>query len=121
MTALIVEDDKMSYLIAELILKDLGIAVRHALSAGEAYSIFENETPDFVLMDLGLPDIDGYEASKSIRSNNSILSHIPIIAISATLNQDIYDKVNDYDLRGPLSKPLDKTSLKALLEELELL
>ena len=76
---LIIEDDKSISKLLELTLKTRDYKVKVANNGLTGLSIFLSEKPELVLLDLGLPDIDGMEVIKQIRS----IDHTPIIVISA--------------------------------------
>ena len=77
------------------------------LTASRAFGVAEHEHPDLILMDLSLPVIDGWEATRRIKAN-AALCNIPIIALSAHAmigdeERALQSGCNDY-----LSKPLDE-------------
>ena len=74
---LVVEDEVMNYLFLEVLLKKTGATIFHAVTGKEAVDIAKsNPDIDIVLMDIQLPEMDGYEATKIIKSFNP---HLPII------------------------------------------
>ena len=92
LSVLVIEDDKyISNFIAVSLKKD-GIQVRHAESADEGLFLFSSNHPDVVLLDLGLPDKDGLEVIKEIRS----FSSTPIIVVSAREQEK--EKIEALDL-----------------------
>ncbi|MGE5678899.1 MAG: response regulator [Pseudomonadota bacterium] len=84
---LVVEDDKYIISLVTMLLKDEGYKAIEATSGKEAISLFLANNPDIILLDLGLPDIDGMEVIKKIREK----SNAPIIVISA--REEEYDKI----------------------------
>ena len=90
-TVLVIEDDKYIMSLVNMLLKDEGYKTIEATSGKEAISLFYANNPDIILLDLGLPDIDGIEVIKNIREK----SNAPIIVISA--REEEYDKVNALD------------------------
>ena len=80
---MVVEDE---YVIANDIkysLEDMGYEVRSMVSSGEdAIERVSREKPDLILMDIQLPGLDGYEATRRIKSNPA-LQHIPVIAVTS--------------------------------------
>ena len=76
---LIIEDDKYIQNFISLSLKTNGYIFDNASTGMEGISLFYNNNPDIVLLDLGLPDIDGNEVIKLIRT----ISDIPILVVSA--------------------------------------
>ena len=84
---LIVEDDKYIMSFVTMLLKDEGYKTIESTAGKEAISLFLANNPDIILLDLGLPDIDGIEIIKKIREK----SNVPIIVISA--REEEYDKI----------------------------
>jgi len=76
---LIIEDDKYILNFISLSLKSSGYTFDTAVNGMDGMSLFYSNHPDLVLLDLGLPDIDGIEIIKSIR----MISEVPILVISA--------------------------------------
>jgi two-component system KDP operon response regulator KdpE len=88
---LVIEDDKYIMSLITMLLKDEGYKIIEATSGKEAISLFYSNNPDIILLDLGLPDIDGVEVIKNIRER----SNAPIIVVSA--REEEYDKINALD------------------------
>jgi len=84
---LVVEDDKYIMSLITMLLKDEGYKTVQAVTGKEAISLFYANNPNIVLLDLGLPDIDGIEIIRKIRER----SNAPIIVISA--REEEYDKI----------------------------
>lgn len=106
---LLVEDDKS---IAESVvasLKQAGLDVHHVMTGADAISAVSDISPDVVLMDLGLPDMDGLDASKTIRETSAV----PIIIVSA--RGDELDRVLGLELGADdyVVKPFSQRELLA--------
>ena len=79
---LLVEDDpKLPELLAEL-LQDSGISVLHAPTAADATVLVRDANVDLVLLDLGLPDMNGFELLKQLKDSLET-QHIPVIVLTA--------------------------------------
>lgn len=100
---LIVEDEPMSVMVIEQILKPYQFQLLIAVNGADAVEKFKIHHPDLVIMDLYMPEMDGFEASRQIRK---ISEQTPIIVISTTdiseetLKQDIGI---DYLLKKPFN------------------
>jgi two-component system cell cycle response regulator DivK len=79
---LLVDDDDMSRDMIRARLTRLGYAVITAINAKEAIQAAHEESPNLILMDLCMPEMDGFEAAKQLKTNDTT-AHIPIVAISA--------------------------------------
>lgn len=82
-----------------------------------AIALTEQERPDLILMDLSLPIIDGWEATRRIKANEQ-LKHIPIIALTAHAMVGDEKRARESGCEDYLSKPLDEDLLFAKLEQL---
>ncbi|RPH63182.1 MAG: response regulator [Acidobacteria bacterium] len=81
-TILIVEDNEASRDALARRLERRGYRILVAVDGQSAVSMAQSEQPDLILMDLGLPGIDGWEATRQLK-NESATRHIPIIVLSA--------------------------------------
>ena len=106
---LIIEDDKSISKLLELTLKTRDYQVKVATNGLSGLSIFLSEKPELVLLDLGLPDIDGIEVIKQIREIDST----PIIVISARDSEEEKVKALDADANDYLTKPFLSEELLA--------
>jgi two-component system KDP operon response regulator KdpE len=88
---LVVEDDKYILSLITMFLKDEGYKTVEAMSGKEAISLYYANNPDIILLDLGLPDIDGMEVVAKIREK----SNAPIIVVSA--REEESDKITALD------------------------
>lgn len=79
LTLLVAEDDDSNFFLVEILLKKKYRIVR-ACDGVEAVELFKLESPDIVLMDIKMPRMDGFMATRRIRSMNT---RVPIIAVTA--------------------------------------
>ncbi|MDX9770951.1 MAG: response regulator [Tenuifilaceae bacterium] len=115
--ALVVEDDVVSRMLLAEILKKSNIEVDFARNGKEAVDKVseDSDSIDFILMDLKMPIMNGYEATLAIRELGFTK---PIIAQTAYASQDDKEKVLAGGFDAYLSKPVKKDVLLSLLEEL---
>ena len=108
---LLVEDNELNMEIAEFLLKEEKMIVTKAWNGREAVEIFEDSEPgyfDVILMDLMMPVMDGYTATKKIRSlEHSDAKTIPIIAMTANAFQEDAEKCIAVGMNAHLAKPLN--------------
>jgi two-component system, cell cycle response regulator DivK len=110
---LIVEDVELNRdLIVQLLEDDFEIFT--AVDGAEGIQLAERERPDLILMDLSLPVIDGWEATRRIKAN-AALKHTPIIALTAHAMRGDEEKARQSGCDDYLSKPLDEDVLFAKL------
>jgi PAS domain S-box-containing protein len=117
---LIVEDQIMNKMIMVQFLEKANMTMKVAVNGREAICFMENEKFDLILMDLQMPDMDGYQASLYIR-NNLKNKKIPIIALTAFADADIEDKIKAAGINDYITKPFDPSFLfKKIEDNLEL-
>jgi CheY-like chemotaxis protein len=110
---LVVEDVEFNRDLLVQLLED-EYEVLTAVNGEEGIRLVERERPDLVLMDLALPLVDGWEATRRIKANPG-LKDIPIIALSAHAMIGDEQKARDSGCDDYLSKPLDEDLLFAKL------
>jgi two-component system, cell cycle response regulator DivK len=113
---LVVEDDADNQELVTRFLKRDGHEVLLAPDGLAGIKAAEEHVPDLILMDLGLPLLDGWEASRRIRSNAGT-AHIPIIALTAhALTGDVTKAmehgIDDYELKPVVYQQLMKKIAK---------
>jgi len=79
---LVVEDHEENRRILRYLLKSGGFEMLEAVTGDEGVAMAERERPDLILMDIQLPGLDGYEATRQIKGNPE-LRHIPIIVVTS--------------------------------------
>lgn len=109
---LIVDDSPQILLLITNILIEEGFTTFQADSGLMAYSIIENSIPDLILLDIMMPEIDGFEVCQKIKSNPKF-ADIPIIFLSAITN--IKDRLKGFELGAVdyITKPFDDEELIA--------
>ena len=110
LSVLLVEDNELNMEIAKFIIENEGANVTCATNGKEAVNIYKKspEFFDIILMDIMMPEMDGYEATKVIRSLDS---KIPIVAMTANAFTEDKIKAKKAGMNTHLSKPLDKDTL----------
>ncbi len=90
-----------------------------ASNGREAIEIAKKERPDVFLMDIQMPEMDGYEATRTIRAlENEGLANIPIIAMTANAFREDADAALEAGMQAHIAKPLDNETLFRTLESL---
>jgi CheY-like chemotaxis protein len=117
---LIVEDNEMNRDMLSRRLERKGYTVVMAVDGGEGVEKAESETPDIILMDMSLPVLDGWEATRRVKANPAT-KHVPVIALTAHAMAGDRDKTieagcNDYDTK-PIDLPRLLGKIEALLEK----
>ncbi len=119
---LMVEDNELNREIARYILEDAGIIVEEAEDGAVALERLSSTAPDyfdFILMDIQMPNMDGYEATRQIRAMSSRrLAEIPIIAMTANAFREDAEKCLEVGMNAHIAKPFEPERLFAVLKDL---
>jgi PAS domain S-box-containing protein len=114
---LLVEDNQVNQLVAESVLQRLGFTVVKAANGAQALEAMEHDQFDVILMDLQMPEVDGYRATAALRARERGHQRTPILAMTATATAEERRRCTDAGMDGYLSKPLDLGQLTALVEQ----
>jgi two-component system cell cycle response regulator DivK len=109
---LIVEDNQLNMELVRDLLLAKGYAILEATDADECRRQLEREVPDLILMDLQLPETDGYTLAREIK-NREPFNKIPIIALTAYAMRGDREKALASGCEGFISKPIE---IQAFLE-----
>ena len=115
---LIVEDNKINMLLAKTLIKKiiLNCIIFEAKNGNEAVEQYKKEKPDIILMDIQMPNKNGYEATDEIRKLNDS-EDIPIIAITAGIMTGDKEKCLKVGMNDYLPKPIIQVDLEKLLHK----
>jgi signal transduction histidine kinase/CheY-like chemotaxis protein len=112
--AMVVEDDEMSLIYLKEVLKSTQIEILHAKNGKQAVEMFRsNPNIDIILMDIKLPEMDGYEATRQIKQ---IKPTVPIIAQTAYAMADDHQKSLQVGCDDYISKPINRRKLLETME-----
>lgn len=119
---LLVEDHAISRQVVLEILRVTGCEAQAAENGERALALFDPEAYDLVLMDIGLPDIDGVTVTRRIRQMEHRKPGIPIVALSANVGDEPQQdaRLIDAGLTDWITKPLTPSILTAMLQRLAL-
>ncbi len=119
LSILLVEDNRVNEALAVRLLEKRGHRVtvaRNGIAAKEALS--QQQTPDLILMDVQMPEMDGFEATAAIREGERKSGqHVPIIAMTAHTMAGDKDRCLDAGMDGYVSKPIDADELFSVVEQ----
>ena len=118
-TILCVDDNVQNANLVLALLNSTDATIKIANNGQEAIDLSKNEKFDVILMDLRMPNLDGYETAKIIRTQSNSNQHTPIIAISAHIADDEYPQLTAAGFNNALVKPITKPELiKAIQKSL---
>jgi signal transduction histidine kinase/DNA-binding NarL/FixJ family response regulator len=110
---LIVEDNPMNQRVTELLLSEWGYRCDHAANGRIAVDMLREKSYDLVLMDIQMPEMDGYTAARQIRQELSL--DVPIIATTAHAFAGEREKCIGYGMNDYISKPIQEGELLKLI------
>lgn len=111
---LLAEDNPVNAMIAKKLLSNWGIITDHAQNGIEAVKKAETNTYDYILMDIHMPEMDGFEATEIIRKSKGINAEIPIFALTADISAVEHESYFSV-FSGFLLKPIEIDKLKIAL------
>ena len=119
---LLVEDMEINRQIAEMLLEGMGFVVDYVENGRIAVEKIRDSDPgryDAVLMDIQMPEMDGYEATAAIRAlPDPVLSTIPVIAVTANAFAEDIEKAKEAGMDGHIAKPIDPEQMAKTLSAL---
>jgi CheY-like chemotaxis protein len=113
---LVVEDDEVNQLVAKGVLEAAGAAVTIASSGQAALSLIHPGSFDVVLMDLQMPDMDGIETTRKLRTN-AALAGLPIIAMTASAMAGDRERLLEAGMNDYVAKPVRVAAIHATLRK----
>ena len=113
---LVVEDQEDNRRIIRDLLTSVGYEVMEAVTGEEGVAAAETHRPDLILMDVQLPGLDGYEATRQIKANPD-LEHIPIIVVTSYALSGDDVKAFEAGCDAYVSKPFSPRELLAKIRE----
>jgi len=117
MKILIAEDNEINRELLRELLEIRGYSVVDASDGQEALNVIEQTHPDLLLLDIGMPVLDGFAVIRKIRQN-SLLANLPVVAVTAYAMQGDRERIMNSGFDGYLSKPIDASALAAELDRL---
>jgi signal transduction histidine kinase/ActR/RegA family two-component response regulator len=118
MKVLVAEDNNINILVIKRFLEKWGISYKIGMNGREAVELATTESFDLILMDLHMPEMDGEDATRIIRSNSDEkINRIPIVALTANASTDTQKKLLDNGFNNYISKPFNPENLFKILKK----
>jgi len=114
---LVAEDNPVNRELLRELLENRGYSVIEACNGQEALDMVELSQPDLLLLDIGMPVLDGFALVRKIRENPG-LATLPVLAVTAYAMPDDRDNVLNAGFDGYISKPINARDLANELERL---
>ena len=102
---LLAEDNAINRYLATFLLEKAGFTIVHAQNGVEALRLALVENPDLILMDIQMPEMDGYEATRRIHAEPN-LANIPIVAVTSFAMTTDREKALQAGFAGYIEKPI---------------
>lgn len=102
---LLVEDNANNRYLATFLLEKSGFTVTHASNGQEALELAAAQKPDLILMDIQMPEMDGYEATRLIRATPG-LAEIPVVAVTSYAMAGDRERALKLGFVGYIEKPI---------------
>jgi two-component system cell cycle response regulator DivK len=103
---LVVEDNLQNRYLVTYLLEKHGITVLSAANGEQAIDMARRETPDLILMDMLIPKVDGYEATRIIKAD-AALAATPVVALTAYSMKGDEERIAECGCDGYIAKPID--------------
>jgi CheY-like chemotaxis protein len=116
-TILVVDDNPTNLKLVASVLELEGHCIVTAMDAKQAQAVVQHTPPDLILMDIGLPDMDGLALTKKLKSDPGT-RHVAIVALTAFAMKGDYEKAIAAGCDGYISKPIDTRKLPGQVAEL---
>lgn len=101
-----VEDNSDNRLLVRRVLQAFGYQVIDAENSNSAREILKTKRPDLILMDINMPDIDGYTLTNELKAMPNLLG-VPIVAITANVMKGDRERTLSAGCDGYIEKPID--------------
>ncbi len=113
---LIAEDNEANRILVESLFRKWKIDHDFAFNGAEAVEKSVTKEYDLILMDLQMPEMDGYEATKIIRKReDEYFKNLPIIALTASVMSNVLEKTKEVGMNSYVSKPFNPNNLKEVI------
>jgi two-component system cell cycle response regulator DivK len=116
-TILHIEDNPENRLLVKRLLESAGYAVLEAENGNLALELLKTSLPDLILVDINMPDLDGYTLTGMIRENPDFLE-LPIVALTANVIKGTREKTYQAGCTGYIEKPIDIDDFLVQIQEL---
>lgn len=118
---LLAEDNELNAEIAMTVLKENGLKAERAANGKQCIEMLKKMPEDYydmILMDIQMPEMDGYEATKRIRNLDDARADIPIVAMTANVFEEDRQKALESGMNAHVSKPVDMNMLFKVMAQI---
>jgi CheY-like chemotaxis protein len=115
-TILVVEDNRDNMKLMDYLLSAFGYRPIAAVSGAEGIRLAREKRPDLILMDIQMPQMDGYEATREIRADRAV-SGVPIVAVTSFAMVGDVERIMASGFDGYISKPIEPETFVRKVEK----
>jgi CheY-like chemotaxis protein len=115
-TLLIIEDNEQNLYLATYLLEQSGFKVASARSASEGIRLAGEIQPALIILDIQLPEMDGYTVARALRQN-AALSDVPIVAVTSYAMVGDRERALEAGCNGYIEKPINPDTFRNQIEE----
>jgi two-component system, cell cycle response regulator DivK len=115
-TILIIEDNEQNLYLATFLLEQVGFKVFAARSGSEGIALAGRIRPDLILLDIQLPQIDGYTVARELRRNPN-LEDVPIVAVTSYAMVGDRERALEAGCSGYIEKPINPDTFKSEIDK----
>jgi signal transduction histidine kinase/ligand-binding sensor domain-containing protein/DNA-binding response OmpR family regulator len=112
---MVAEDEPLNMLLISEVLNKMGFSVIEACNGEEAVALFQQHAPALIFMDINMPEMDGYEATRIIRQLKDPQRNIPIIALTADAMKEDRERCLKAGMNHYISKPFRLEEIETVL------
>ncbi len=120
LSVLVVEDNPVNLFLIKELLTQLfpGVTIIESVNGKQAVALYEEKNPDLVLMDIQMPELDGYQATQKIREIEARTdTHVPIIALTAGATKEELNRCLAAGMNDFITKPIHTVTLKEKIDQ----
>jgi two-component system, cell cycle response regulator DivK len=115
-TILVIEDNEQNLYLATFLLEQSGFKVVAARSGPEGIALAARVQPDLILLDIQLPEMDGYDVARELRRNPS-LKNVPVVAVTSYAMVGDRERALEAGCSGYLEKPINPDTFRTDIEK----
>jgi len=114
---LIVDDSNTNNFLLQSILEMEGIQSHIAMNGKEAFKYLEAKKPSLILLDIMMPNLDGFSVLEKIKQNSEI-SEVPVVFVTAKNDENLKKKVIEAGAKDLIQKPIDVNKVIDIVKQL---
>jgi CheY-like chemotaxis protein len=103
---LVIDDSETNLVLLKAVLEDAGYEVLMAGSSKDAFHYYNNDKPDLILLDLLMPEEDGFMFMEKLK-NGSLEMEVPVIVVTAYANRENTERAKNLGAQDIIEKPID--------------